>query len=184
MLERLKIPKLIRWIFATGIIFLLLMTLLRLCLFFFFDKQGNHFSDIFPALFLGLRYDLKMVSIFLVFMLLFGSLPFIHPFNTTRGRRIWLTVIGIVSFIFFFFYSVDFPHYSYLSQRLNASVLNYLADTSISLNMVWQTYPVIKIIILLVVGTWLIRFLVVASYRKIKKSTSLTSKRITMISYV
>jgi len=184
MLERLKIPKLIRWIFATGIIFLLLMTLLRLCLFVFFDKQGNHFSEILPALFLGLRYDLKMISIFLVFMLVFGSIPFIHPFNTIRGRRIWLIVIGIVSFIFIFFYAVDFPHYSYLSQRLNASVLNYLADTSISMNMIWQTYPVIRIIILLIAGTWIIRMLIVISYKKIRRNPSLTTKRNTLISYI
>lgn len=184
MFQRLKIPKLIRWIFSTGIIFLLLMTLLRLSLFLFFDKQGNHFSDILTALFLGLRYDLKMISILLLFMLLAGSIPFIHPFNTVRGRRIWLIILGIISFIFVFFYSVDFPHYSYLSQRLNASVLNYLADTSISMNMLWQTYPVIKIIILLIAGTWFIRMLIVSSYRKIKKGPTLTTKRHTAISYI
>ncbi|MBS1598715.1 MAG: sulfatase-like hydrolase/transferase [Bacteroidetes bacterium] len=184
MFQRLKIPKLIRWIFSTGIIFLLLMIALRLCLFFFFDKQGNHFTDIFPALFLGLRYDLKMISILLMFMLIFGSIPYIHPFNSSRGKGIWLIIIGLASFIFIFFYSVDFAHYSYLSQRLNASVLNYLADTSISMNMVWQTYPVIKIIILLIVGTWFIRFLVVTSYLKIKKNPYLTTKRNTLISYV
>src|SRR5437016_5755342 len=133
MIKRLKIPKLIRWIFSTGIIFLLLMTLLRLWLFFFFDKQGNHFSDIIPALLLGIRYDLKMTCILLLLILLGGSISYIRPFTTVAGKRTWLIIIGIASFVFVFFYVVDFAHYSYLSQRLNAGVLNYLADTSISM---------------------------------------------------
>jgi phosphoglycerol transferase MdoB-like AlkP superfamily enzyme len=50
--------------------------------------------------------------------------------------------------------------------------------------MVWQTYPVIRIIILLIVGTWFLRFFIVASYKRIKRSASLTSKRNTIISYI
>jgi len=184
MIKRLKIPKLIRWIFSTGTIFLLLMTLLRLCLFFFFDKQGNHFSDIIPAMLLGIRYDLKMICILLLLILLGGTISYIRPFTTAAGKRVWLIIIGIASFVFVFFYCVDFAHYSYLSQRLNASVLNYLADTGISMNMIWQTYPVIRIIILLITGTWFIRFLIVSTYKRIKRSGSLTSRRNTIISYI
>jgi len=184
MIERLKIPKLIRWIFSMGIIFLLLMTLLRLSLFFFFDKQGNHFSDIVPALLLGLRYDLKMICVLLLLILLAGSISFIHPFKTDMGKKTWLIVAGIASFLFIFFYTVDFAHYSYLSQRLNASVLNYLVDTRISMDMVWQTYPVIKIVILLIVGTWLLRWLIVNAYKQIKKKPSLTTRRNALISSI
>ena len=100
MIRRLKIPKLIRWIFSTGIIFLVLMTLLRICLFFFFDKQGNHFSDVIPALILGLRYDLKMICILLLLILLAGSFNFLHPFRTDSGKKIWLFIISIAAFMF------------------------------------------------------------------------------------
>ncbi len=152
----IKIPKLIRLIFATGIIFLLIMSLLRLFLFLSFSKQGHTFSDLLPAFGLGLRYDLRYVGILCVFWLITGSLPFLHPYRKPAGRKWAIFLSGLAGFLIIFFYSVDFAHYSYLSQRLNASVLNYLADTSISASMVWQTYPVIRILLLLIGGTWLL----------------------------
>ena len=184
MFQELKIPKLIRWIFSTGIIFLVLMTILRLCVFFFFNRQGNHFYDIIPALLLGVRYDLKMICILLLLILLAGCFSFSNPFRTESGRKICLFIVSLAVFLLIFFYAVDFAHYSYLSQRLNASVLNYLSDAGISMNMVWQTYPVIWIILLLIAGTWFIRWLIVSAYKRIKRSGSLTSKKNTIISYV
>ncbi len=177
MVSSLKIPKLIRWIFSTGIIFLLLMTLCRLGLFIFFNKQGNHFTNIISSLLLGLRYDLKMICVLLLLILLLGIFRFTNPFKSESGRKICLFIISLAAFMFVFFYSVDFAHYSYLSQRLNASILNYLTDTGISMNMVWQTYPVIRVIILLIAGTWFIRWMITASYKRIKKRNTLTTKR-------
>jgi len=153
----IKIPKLIRLIFAMGIIFLLIMSLLRLFLFLSFNKQGHSFADLLPAFGLGLRFDLRYVGILCVLLLITGSFPFLHPFRRPGGRKWAIFLMGLAGFLVIFFYSVDFAHYSYLSQRLNASVLNYLADTSISAGMIWQTYPVIRILLLLIAGTWLIR---------------------------
>ncbi|HVW60760.1 MAG TPA: sulfatase-like hydrolase/transferase [Puia sp.] len=132
------------------------MSLLRLFLFLSFSKQGHTFSDLLPAFGLGLRYDLRYVGILCVFWLITGSLPFLHPYRKPAGRKWSIFLIGLAGFLIIFFYSVDFAHYSYLSQRLNASVLNYLADTSISAGMVWQTYPVIRMLLLLAGGTWLV----------------------------
>jgi phosphoglycerol transferase MdoB-like AlkP superfamily enzyme len=166
----IKIPKLIRWIFATGIIFLLLMFLLRIALFWVFSSQGNSFSGVFPSFILGFRYDIRIISIVLGLLLLAGSLPFLHPFETSRGRQTALFLTGLTAFLLAFFYAVDFAHYSYLSQRLSASVLNYLVDTGISASMVWQTYPVFRIVLLLLVGAWGIQKLVKMSLNRIRKA--------------
>jgi phosphoglycerol transferase MdoB-like AlkP superfamily enzyme len=152
-----NIPKTVRLVFSTGIIFLLIMSLLRLALFFSFSKQGHSFGAVFSSFLLGVRYDLRYIGILEVLLLIMGAFPALDPFGTRIGRRLNLGLTGLAAFMIVFFYSVDFAHYSYLSQRLNASVLNYLTDAGISANMVWQTYPVIRIIILLIVGTWLIR---------------------------
>src|SRR5882762_1327318 len=184
MISRLKIPKLIRWILWTGIIFLLIMSLLRIGLYYSFNKQGNHFSDIIPALLLGLRFDGRMVCILLLLLLLAGSFSFLDPFRTGRGKKTALFITGLAAFVLVFFYSIDFPYYSYLSQRLNASVLNYLVDAGISANMVWQTYPVIRIIILLILGTWFIVWLVKKVHQKIKKDNSPISRRARIIWFI
>jgi phosphoglycerol transferase MdoB-like AlkP superfamily enzyme len=166
----IKIPKLIRSLFVTGIIFLLIMSLLRLALFLFFSNQGNSFGALLSSFALGLRYDLRSVSMLLLLLLLTGSFSALDPFRSTRGWKWALFLVGLAAFLLIFFYAVDFSYYSYLSQRLNASVLNYLADTSISAGVIWQTYPVLRIVILLVAGTWLIRWLVSMFYTRIRKT--------------
>ncbi len=163
----LKIPKLIRWIFLTGIIFLAVMTLMRLLFFVYFPRQANHFSDVLPSFVLGLRYDLRDVCILCLLLLILGSIPLFDPFGIGKGKKFCLLLAALAGFLMIFFYSVDFAHYSYLSQRLNASVLNYFADAAISAKMVWQTYPVLKIILLLIVATWLISWLLKTALKKV-----------------
>src|SRR6187399_2104204 len=118
----IKIPKLIRLVFATGIIFLLIMSLLRLALYWAFSKQGHTFSDLLPAFGLGVRFDLRYAGILCVLLLITGAFPFLSPFRRSSGRKWALFLLGLAGFLVIFFYSVDFAHYSYLSQRLNASV--------------------------------------------------------------
>jgi phosphoglycerol transferase MdoB-like AlkP superfamily enzyme len=177
MISGLKIPKLIRWIFSVSVIFLVIMTLLRVVLYLAFGKQGNHFSVVWPAFVLGLRYDLRDICILALLLMIVGSFPALNPFQTKTGKNIAFFLITFAAFLLVFFYSIDFAHYSYLTQRLNASVLNYLMDAGISARMVWQTYPVIRIIILLIIGTWFIRLLIKRTHKKIQTSSSVTTKK-------
>ncbi|HTF29581.1 MAG TPA: hypothetical protein VK625_12100, partial [Flavitalea sp.] len=139
-----KIPKLTRWVLILGLIFILVMTLMRLAIYFFFPNQGLGFGQVRAALILGLRYDLRAVSVIMVSVLIFGSIPRLSPFAGNRNRKIWLNLLGLLTFFILFFYGIDFAHFSYLNQRLNASVLNYLEDLSISLSMMWESYPIIR----------------------------------------
>ena len=175
----IKIPKLVRFIFSVEIIFLLIMSLLRVLLFLFFSRQGNHFTGVLPAFFLGLRYDLRYVGILGALLLITGSFSPLDPFQTAGGRKLALFFTGLGAFLVVFFYSVDFAHYSYLSQRLSASVLNYLVDARISMGMAWQTYPILRILLLLIVGTWVMGRLVKMAYKRIQKEEAVgtTGKR-------
>jgi phosphoglycerol transferase MdoB-like AlkP superfamily enzyme len=157
-------------VFSTGIIFLLIMSLLRLSLYLAFPAQGHSFTGVLPSFLLGLRFDLRYVGILCLLLLLLGSLPVFQPFRTVAGRRIVLSLTAIAAFLLILFYTLDFAHYGYLSQRLNASVLNYVSDAGISVRMVWQTYPVFRILLLLVVGVWIIRKIVKWSYNRIRGS--------------
>jgi len=184
MLSVLKIPKLIRWIFLTGIIFLFTMSLMRIVFFVYFPKQGNHFPDMLSSFVLGLRYDLRDVSILCLLLLILGVIPFFDPFGTKQGRKFCLFLTVLAGFLLIFFYAVDFAHYSYLSQRLNASVLNYFADAGISVRMVWQTYPVFRIILLLVITTWLIYWVAKTLLRKIIDSGARSTKQSKLVWFI
>jgi phosphoglycerol transferase MdoB-like AlkP superfamily enzyme len=113
---------------------------------------------------------------------LLGSLKFLHPFQTKAGSSLSFTLWGVFSLVFCFFYVVDFAHYSYLSQRLNASVLNYLEDAGISMSMVWQSYPVFWIIAAIVAGTFLLLAIVKLIYNYIL-SKPITSNKVSRMSW-
>ncbi|HEX3080049.1 MAG TPA: hypothetical protein VHQ04_06280, partial [Puia sp.] len=96
MLKVLKIPKLIRWIFVVGIIFLLWMGLLRLIFYFVFNHAGNPISVLGPSFLLGLRYDIKMICFMLELMLLMGAVNMLDPFISRRARKVYFILLAII----------------------------------------------------------------------------------------
>jgi phosphoglycerol transferase MdoB-like AlkP superfamily enzyme len=172
-MQRLKVPRYIQWIVLTGFIFLLLMSLLRLSLVLSFNHP-KHLQGLLAAFVLGLRYDLRIVGIVSLLVFLIGSFKALNPIQKKAGRAISFSLWTLFIIALCFFYAIDFPHYAYLSQRLNGSVLNYLDDAKISMKMVWQTYPVIKIIIGLILGVLALLGIVKLTYNYIlsKKITS------------
>lgn len=170
------IPKYIRWIALTGFIFLVLMSLLRLALMLSFKTPVHQTVPYFDIYLLGFRYDLRDVCIISLVVFIAGSIPFLHPFGKKLGKQIsfilWVIFcIGIV-----IFYTADFANYAYLSQRLNISILNYLDDAKISIKMIWETYHVIWVLIILIVCISLLIALVRASYNYILSVRSVTTK--------
>src|SRR5580658_11381238 len=87
-----NIPKTVRLVLAIGIIFLLIMSLLRLALYIVFPSQGHSFASLLPCFWLGIRYDFRYAGILTVLLLITGSLPFLDPFTRRAGQR-WLFVV-------------------------------------------------------------------------------------------
>jgi phosphoglycerol transferase MdoB-like AlkP superfamily enzyme len=94
-----------------------------------------------------------------------------NPYQDIVSRKIWNWYFIIITIFLVLLYAVDFQHYDYLHLRLNASVLNYLQDLNISLGMVWQSYPVMKLLLGIVILILLLSFLVKRSYKWQKKET-------------
>ncbi|MEO5998995.1 MAG: sulfatase-like hydrolase/transferase [Chitinophagaceae bacterium] len=172
----LRIPRLIKWIFILDLFFLLIMTLLRLGAWSFFKTGQVTFNESTPAFILGIRYDARIVGVFSLLILLFGSIPAIHPFHSAGGKKIWLFFTGLFSCILIILYVFDFLHFRYLSQRLNASALTYLEDAKISSAMVWQTYPVIRILLGIVISIFFFIWINGSFYRKIARCREITPK--------
>ena len=128
-----------------------------------------------------MRYDLRDVCLLMLILLIIGSFSRLNPFKSKTGKTIALIIISFAAFVMMIFYIVDFGYYSYLTQRLNANVLNFLQDAAISAKMVWQTYPVIQIIFELIIGIWFINWISKKIYKKIrsKKPESTKKSRIT-----
>jgi len=138
-----RVPKLLRWIFAVVFILLAVMTVSRLIIYWQFNPPGKAFSG--SAFILGLRYDARIVCITGLAMMLLCALPFLDPFKNNKAAVFWNILLPAVFMLLFLVLAIDFYHFDYLHQRLNATVLNYLEDAGISVNMLWQSYPLLKI---------------------------------------
>ncbi|HPH85610.1 MAG TPA: sulfatase-like hydrolase/transferase [Ferruginibacter sp.] len=146
-----KIPRLIRWILGIMIVFLLFMTVYRFVFFFHYRGINRPFSG--SAFILGLRYDARIICVMGLAMLLLCAIPWLNPFRYPAVKKVWIVLAALTFMTLLFFYGADFYHYDYLKQRLNASVLNFLQDAGISANMVWETYPIVKITVMLILFT-------------------------------
>jgi phosphoglycerol transferase MdoB-like AlkP superfamily enzyme len=89
-----------------------------------------------------------------------------NPFENAASKLIFKIYFFIITVSLVFLYAVDFQHFDYLHQRLNASVMNYTADAKISMNMVWETYPVFTLLILIILATALLYYWILSSFRK------------------
>jgi phosphoglycerol transferase MdoB-like AlkP superfamily enzyme len=118
---------------------------------------------------MGFRYDAREISIVCLLLLLTGSLPFLHPFRSKAGRYTTLLILLTSLLVIVVFYMIDFLHFRYLLRRLNAGALSFLSDAKISGNMVWQTYPVVRILsgmlLVLFILYWLMKKLFIKAER-------------------
>ncbi len=149
-----KLPKIICFILSVMATLLLCMTLYRLFFFYHYRPQNKAFSG--SMMLLGLRYDARVVSVIGLGLYIIFSI--VNPFKTKAAQRFLSFLLAVVFLLFLVAYGSDFYYYDYLKQRLSASILSFAQDAAISASMMWQTYPLLKItialIILLVLFTW------------------------------
>lgn len=132
---------------SVAVLFLVAMTLLRVGTYFAFMRGRFPLSRIWAALWLGFRFDGRIVASAMLPLLVLGSMPLLDAFRSTFARRFSLTLLGLFTGGLLVFYACDYLHYQYLHQRLNASVLGFFGDASISGRMIWETYPVVRIVL-------------------------------------
>ena len=133
-----------------GAMLLVAMSVARLVFLRWFSQGAQELSasTAAQALFLGLRYDLRIAILATVPLLAVTIIPWL-------GKRVglfalpkfWLVYGALVWALLGVIYIFDFGHYSYLNLRLNASIINFAEDTATSRGMLWQTYPVLRVLL-------------------------------------
>jgi phosphoglycerol transferase MdoB-like AlkP superfamily enzyme len=234
MKRKSNFPRLVKWMFLTGIAFLIFMIIMRFIFFYQFAPLHYSFSNYTNAFLLGLNFDVRIVCGIIIFPFVIGNLHlkynekkrltvgsiiqvFItivimallilfmkkghasltvligtailfllilawlfgtkncNPFENVVSKRIFQFYFFIVTSMLVFLYAIDFENFDYLHERLNASVLNYLGNAKISMNMVWETYPVFTLLILIIVFTTLLYWLINTWFRRTEKSIYLAN---------
>jgi phosphoglycerol transferase MdoB-like AlkP superfamily enzyme len=171
MLIRYKIPKTILWVVNLLVIFFVIFTLFRVVTFFAFMPRKISFSEILPSFLLGVRYDLRWISIILLPVVLISMRPRWSPFYSARNKKWWTWYLAIVTFIVFVFFAADFGSFSYNQTRLDAGAMNFAEDPRISFEMMFQTYPMIWMLLGLVVAVLLVRWMYNKSHWRVINKT-------------
>ena len=175
-----SIPRLIRWIVVTALFFFILMFILRVAAYISFAPAGLEKTAIAKSFWLGFRFDAREVGIVCLLLLIIGSIPSLHPFNRKPGKTVALSIVSIFLMAVIILYVFDFLHFRYLLQRLNASALSFLADAKISGAMAWQTYPVIKILLGMLVAFTILFWTIRRLYKK-TAATAYTGSKSTRV---
>ena len=152
MLIKLRVPKTIQWIIRLFFIYLFIFTAFRIATVICFKPQSIGLLELGPSFWLGLKYDLRWIAIILSPIVLLSTYPKFSPFYSERLKKIWTFYLGIITLLVLFFYGADFGQFAYINARLNADALIFAEDPKESLEMVWQSYPIIWILFSLAIA--------------------------------
>ena len=168
----LKIPKILRFLAIYIFSMTLLLSLLRVVFYFFFQDPQSPLSayDLTMSLWLGSRFDLRMVVIMVAPLFFLGGFSWFSPFKSAGAKTFWLSYLTLMFTIYSLFYIVDFGYYSYLGTRLDFTALRLLADTKTSMEMVWESYPVLWILAGYIAIVWIFKTLVNALFVKLTRT--------------
>lgn len=144
----MRIPRPIKWSFSIGVLFLTLFTLFRILFYFRFKPTG----EVFPgaAFWMGFKFDARVAVAVAGLALLLCAAPALRPWRRPASVRFWVPLLVTLTLLVLFLYVVDYYHYDYLQQRLNGASLSLLRETGTSARMVWQSYPVLRVLLIMV----------------------------------
>ena len=171
MLARYKIPKTLLWVANLLVIFFFIFTVFRLVTYFAFKPKGFVINDIIPSFMMGIRYDLRWIAIVLLPVIIISMVPRFSPFYSGRNKKWWTWYLALITFLLFFFFAADFGNFSYNRTRLDAGAMNFAEDPGISLQMMFQTYPMVWMILGLIIAVFLFRWMYHKSHWRVINKT-------------
>ena len=177
MLQRLKLPYTLQWVFRLFMLYIVIFSSFRLSAYFLFnpnnyttlhdDATNYNLAHILPSLALGLLYDARWICIVLAPIVIASFIPRLSPFKTDATKQFWIIYLIIITFLILFFFAADFGHFQYVRTRLNASALNFFEDARISFEMIWESYPILWLLLGLGILVFLLTYLVNRTYFKV-----------------
>ncbi|SDR81355.1 Phosphoglycerol transferase MdoB [Polaribacter sp. KT25b] len=180
-----KIPNYIKYIF-TNIFFLFVFNILFRVIFyvFFVNLDDITKSEIQKALFLGIRFDLKLAILTFFPLAIIVLITNYRFFEKTVYKKI-ATIYLILSYLILtLFYIFDLGYYEYLGIRLDASSLRFLGNLKISSQVLAESYPVYKGLFALLILGFIIYKFAGFLYNSFIKITIKNTKKIKTIHFI
>ena len=113
--------------------------LMRIIFYWINAPQGLMKTEVIKAFYIGARFDLRFAFLFALPLGIIFLFPSIKRWLKNLFIFLYTCAFSVVILLYFF----DFGYYAYLQERLNAYIFELAANAATSLEMVWQTYPVV-----------------------------------------
>ena len=104
-------------------------------------------SHLMQAFWVGVRFDLRLsvlAALLTIPLLLLPRFSAVH-YATLKVLLKWW--VAVILFVVLAVFCLDAGNYLYLGKRLDASIVRFASDMSVSAVMVWQSYPVMWIVL-------------------------------------
>jgi len=168
-----NMPRILKFILLYTLAFTLVLIVMRLVFFTLFNTPDSPLSsaDFWKAMWLGGRFDLRVVVATILPLFFIGWIKWFNPFNFKSVRILWHTGLSIAFSLISLAYIIDIGHYAYLNSRLNFTAMRFAQDAAISANMVMQSYPVFWITLAWIISIALFVFTLEKIHAHVAKST-------------
>ncbi len=153
-MRKWKVSKTIQWIVKLFIIYLAMFTAFRIATVVLFRPKNISVLELGPSFWLGLKYDLRWIAIVLSPIIVLSIFKKFSPFHSPRTKKAWTIYLAIITLVIMFFYGADFGNFSYNHTRIGASALNFKDDPYEMFRMVWESYPIVWILIGLAIAVF------------------------------
>lgn len=182
-----NIPRYIRYVILQTAFLYLFSVLFRLVFYLFFFKtavKGN--GPVLKAWFIGLKFDMRLTLILMIPVLAITLIARNAFFTKKILRSIVFTYLFLVYFVLILLYAVDLGHYAYLSLRIDPNITRFFmsgerADTA---GMLWQSYPVIRAFIGLLLFLFLITRMLEVPFRRLSMQVAVKISKWKFTGYV
>ncbi len=113
----------------------------------------QHYHELWTTFYIGAKFDFRLAGAVAAPLGLYLALCAFWR-GARKAKKLMCWFCALLEAAVMLVYFADFAHYSYISMRITASVFKYSENALISAQMMWQTYPVIWILLgLLLWGT-------------------------------
>ncbi len=159
------LPDLARFLFVNIALFFSA----RLALLSFLLPDISRKDHILHALYIGLKFDARWAVFLALPLALAWAWPRAERATASPGpsliRRLLVGVETLLFGILALLYIFDFGFFFYLRRRIDMTAPTYIDDPAIALNMVWESYPVITLVLLFIAAlalyAWWVRRLLI-----------------------
>ena len=142
---------------------------LTFILLFITNKTGNY-NDLFYALWIGLRFDMRLACFILIPIVIAFLIPIYNPLNQSFFRLLAKIYLKMSILIIILLYGFDLGNYSYLDQRIDISSLKLLENPLIAFGMAWESYPMVIILFILFIVVYFV-------WRNVDKTFTILTNR-------